>query len=93
MRTVKVETKLGQQLLNRGENYEGFYLEDVYKYPSIQKGIAWKNCFDMFKECEGATGFGICSHNTFAFSVSWFDKGGMHLITPNNHYYVLYPEH
>lgn len=90
---VKSTTKRGQALLARAENYEGYYLKDVYKEPSIQKEIAWMECFSMFKSCEGATGFGICSHNTFTFSVSWCDFHGMHLITPTNHYYVLYSNH
>lgn len=92
MRTVKATTKLGQSLIARGENKEGVRLEDVYSSYSSAKSRAWFNCWSEYKlSANNPHGFGICSHNKFAFSVSWFDDLGMHLITPTNHYYVLNP--
>lgn len=92
MRIVKASTKLGQSLIARGENKEGVRLEDVYSSYSVAKSYAWFQCWSEYIcSTNNPHGFAICSHNTFAFSVSWFDDYGMHLITKSNHYYVTNP--
>ena len=92
MRIVKASTKLGKSLIARGENVEGYRLSDVYSSYSVAKSDAFFQCWSEYIcSANNPHDFAICSHNTFAFSVSWFDDFGMHLITPTNHYYVLNP--
>lgn len=89
MITVKGTTKRGQQLYARGRIVEGSCLEDVYHSCSKAKRYAYEDCLDEYRNCkEPSWGFAICSHNTFSFSVSWLTTSGMHLITPNNHYFI-----
>lgn len=98
-RIVKASTSLGRKLCERGSNYEGYRLTDVYDNPSEEKHRAWDWCFNKYCEDRNSSGFGIISHNTFSFSVSWFfdycdpDTGelerAMQLETAQNSYTVL----
>ena len=69
---VKGSTVLGKKLISAGQNWEGYYLWQVYDNPSDSKKAAWDDCFEKYRNSLNAGVFGICSHNTFSFSVSWF---------------------
>lgn len=71
MKEVNASTKRGQQLVAMGSRYEGFTLTQVYDRPSAEKERAWQWCYDQYRETEDSTAFGICSHNTFQYTVSW----------------------
>ena len=47
----------------------------------LKKEQAWNKCYDEYCNTEGAEQFGICSHNSFSFTVSWFTPNGMRLET------------
>lgn len=49
-------------------------------------------CYDEYCNTEGAEQFGICSHNSFSFMVSWFTPNGMRLETTKNSYLVVFDE-
>lgn len=71
-RIVKASSSLGRKLCERGTNYDGYMLTDVYDNPSPEKQRAWDECFDRYYADLNSSDFSIVSHNTFNFSVSWF---------------------
>lgn len=90
MRRVKASTALGKRLCAIGENWEGTFLNQVYDTWSSAKQTAWNKCYDEYRSTEGAEQFSICSHNTFAFTCSWFTPEGMRLETSKNSYLVVF---
>lgn len=92
MRVVKASTPLGKRLIEIGQNYEGSFLRHVYKKWSREKEKVWDKCFDEYCKTEGAEAFGICSHNTLNFSVSWITPEGMRLETFRNSYLIVLDE-
>lgn len=91
MRVVKFESSLGRRLVNTGENWEGKFLHQVYDTYSKSKEIAWNECYQKYI-VENGTDFGICSHNSFSFTVSWFTDDGMRIETSKNSYLVVFPD-
>ena len=91
MKVVKANTYLGKKLVARGQNREGFSLNQIYDKWSDAKERAWNWCYEKYLEEKG-TDFSIVSHNTFGFSVSWFTEEGMRLETPQNSYLVVFDE-
>lgn len=73
MRIVKASTALGKRLIQTGQKWQGTFLNQVYD--------KWNKCYDEYCNTEGAEQFGICSHNNFSFTVSWFTPKGMRLET------------
>ena len=92
MKIVKYSTKEGKRLCAIGVNWEGFVLNSVYDHWSAAKEIAWDKCYDEFCKTPDARDFGICSHNNYGFSVSWFTHEGMRLETPYNSYLVVFDD-
>ncbi len=90
MRVVKANTAEGKRLIAIGQKWEGTFLNQVYDSWSNSKQYAWDKCFEEYSNTEGADAFGICSHNTFSFSVSWFTPKGMRLETFKNSYLVVF---
>lgn len=92
MRELKASTKAGQNILEKAQNYDGYFLHDVYDRPSHAKEQAWDWCWEQFRATEDADGFSICSHNTFGFTCSWFGtKDGENICrfeTKDNSYLV-----
>lgn len=88
MTIIKGTTAKGQQMLQRYSYHEGNSLYDVYDRPSHAKIWAYENCAD---KCyyENGRDFGICSHNTFGFTVSWRTADGLRIETASNSYLVL----
>ena len=89
MKVVKSNTVLGRRLLDIGSKYEGTFLRQVYNKCSREKELAWDKYFEEYCNTDGAEMFGICSHNNFNFSVSWFTPDGMRLETPKNSYLIV----
>ena len=89
MRVVKSNTALGRRLLDIGSKYEGTFLRQVYNNWSTEKELAWNKCYEEYCNTDGSEMFGICSHNNFSFSVSWFTPDGMRLETSKNSYLIV----
>lgn len=92
MRVVKASTALGKKLIQIGTQWQGTFLNQVYDKWSAEKEEAWNKCYDEYCNTEGAQQFGICSHNNFSFTVSWFTPKGMRLETSKNSYLVVFDE-
>lgn len=90
---VKGSTKKGQELLARGERYDGHELSDCYGSCSSAKISSFAVCRSEYKNTENAYGFHICSHNTNFYSVCWFGdydgENAFYLKTGKNNYVVL----
>ena len=96
MTIIKANSYKGKQLIAKGQNWEGKYLNQVYDSWSDAKQEAWTRCFEMCCE-EGGEEFSIVSHNTFEYINhlmlglrSWFTDAGMRYITPQNSYLVVW---
>lgn len=92
MRIVKASTSLGKRLIQTGQQYQGTFLNQVYDKWSAEKEEAWNKCYDEYCNTEGAEQFGICSHNSFSFTVSWFTPQGTRLETSKNSYLVVFDD-
>lgn len=92
MREVKASTALGKRLLAIGQQWEGTFLNQVYTTWSAEKEKSWDECYKEYCNTDGAEQFGICSHNTFSFTVSWFTPQGMRLETAKNSYLVIFDD-
>lgn len=91
MRIVKASTALGKKLIDMGTRWEGTHLRQIYDKWSDAKQVAWDRCYDEYCSADGASGFSICSHNTFQFTCSWFlADGSMRLETRDNSYLVVF---
>lgn len=90
MRIVKSSTSLGKRLVKMGEKWEGTFLNQVYDKWSADKEKAWNKCYDEYCNTMGAEMFGICAHNNFSFTLSWFTPKGMRIETSKNSYLVIF---
>ena len=88
METVSTRTQRGQELLSKAIRYDGYYLDDVYGSVSKAKSVAWRECLAKC-EAEGGKDFRICSHNGWAFSVSWKVADGWRMETAKNSYHII----
>ena len=88
-----INTKTGNRLYNRYVTCEGFYLSDVYNSYSPAKEQAYNWCWEKYMNTEGHNSFGICSHNTSFFTVSWNGlyngKEALFVETPSNSYIII----
>ena len=92
MRVVKSSTPLGRKIVDIGTNWEGTFLNQVYDSWSDAKQKAWEKCYDEYCNTEDAHMFGICSHNSYSFTCSWFTPLGMRLETSKNSYLVVFDD-
>lgn len=92
MEYIKASTKKGMFLLHRGECCEGYTLEDIYNSYSTEKHEAYVNCLEKYLSGIGSHDFHICSHNTFQFTVAWYEKREgekvLRIETANNSYCI-----
>lgn len=93
---VSYDTKKGKQLSTRCENYDGYYLSQVYGRFSETKRKIWDYWYNVYcNDLKGDT-WGIVSHNAQYFSVGWFSnvngKDVALLITPTHNYMIVYPD-
>lgn len=100
---VSYDTKKGKQLASRCENYDGYWLSQVYDRYSDRKRAIWEYWYQLYCDDSKADTWGIVSHNCQTFSLGWFttlpepvDKGLSRevsiLITPAHNYMIVYPE-
>ena len=90
---IKGSTKRGQNLIERGSQYEGYTLNQVYDSWSTAKENAYNWCFEKYRNTPESSAFSIISHNTFSFSVSWLGlyegENAMFIETSSNSYIIL----
>lgn len=100
---VNYETAKGKALSRRCENYDGYWLYQVYDKYSQAKQNAWEHWYDVYCDDSKSDNWAIVSHNCQTFSLGWFttlpepvDKGFSRdvsiLITPAHNYMIVYPE-
>ena len=82
-------TKKGLSVLGSASHYDGTYLNQVYNNCSDAKRAAYDDAYEMYCNDKNASGFGICSHNTFGFTVSWVSPGKVIFLTPVTEYIVI----
>ena len=92
MIVVKESTALGKKLIERGSQYDGTELYQIYDKWSDAKQKAFDWCYNQYLESEEHEAFSIISHNNFGFSVSWLCKDGLRIETPKNSYLVVFDE-
>ena len=90
-RVVKKESKLGQKIIHKYDNYEGVHLWDVYGHFSSAKINAFNYCKARQGELKGY-GFVITSHNIFQFTCAFEfrlnDKNWLAYFTSDNNFVV-----
>lgn len=93
---VRLSTKRGKALYERGSHWAGFSLNQIYERYSEAKRKAWEKCYDEYLASENSEAFSIISFNSFGFSVSWLctinGHRGMRILTPKNSYFVDFEE-
>ena len=93
---VKLSSKIGRNLCERGSRYDGMYLDQIYGKYSDAKRKAYDRCYNEYLASENNVAFSIISHNTFGFSVSWLctidGHDGMRIETPKNSYFIDFEE-
>ena len=82
-------SKAGEDILERASHFDGYYLSQVYDNPSAEKKRVYYDLFEMYSNDKNAQAFGICSHNGFAFTVSWVTKGQVLFFTKSKEYHVI----
>ena len=82
----------GKHILACASKWEGYRLEQVYIKPSEAKKRAYEEVLDMYYASEGHESFGICSHNTQGFTVSWLCKDGLVYLTAWSEYLIVFNE-
>jgi hypothetical protein len=92
MKILKASTKAGQNILRKAEQYEGFFLSNVYTDYSQKKENAFKWCEHEYLTSDNHSNFHICSHNSFGFTVAWHcninDEMCLRFETKDNTYIV-----
>lgn len=90
---VKGSTKRGQKLIKTGTHWEGNDLCQVYNNWSYSKQQAFDECWEDYLATPEHDAWGICSHNTSFFSVSWVGlyegENALYLRTGQTDYIVL----
>lgn len=100
---INYETTKGKQLSARCENYDGYWLSQIYDRYSDRKLAIWEYWYQLYCDDSKADTWAIVSHNCQTFSLGWFttlpeplDNGLSRevsiLITPRHNYMIVYPE-
>lgn len=93
MKLLKGSTKAGQNIIARGEHWIGDYLHQVYTSWSAEKQAEFDKCYDKYLSTPEHSAWGICSKNTWAFTVSWLGlfegENALFYETSKNSYVVL----
>lgn len=85
-------TVIGDRVIAMGSRWDGYDLHQVYDKWSQAKQAAYDEAYEMYCNSRHGESFGICSHNTFGFTVSWLHDDGMTVLTPNTEYLVIFNE-
>ena len=85
-------SKKGKEILELASKWEGDTLNQIYDRWSEEKQDAFDEAWEMYINSRHGNTFGICSHNTFGFTVSWFHDDGCTFLTKNTEYLVIFNE-
>ena len=90
---LNYSSKRGADIVKRGEKWEGNWLNQVYDSWSARKQQAFDWCYEKYLATPDHDAWGICSHNTNTFSVSWVGtyngENALFMETKSNSYVVL----
>lgn len=86
---LREDSKKGQEIIARASRWEGNTLEQVYERPSVAKRKAFDECWNMYCNSKNGSAFGICSHNSQMFTISWVDENEIVYLTNKNEYHVI----
>ena len=68
---LKGSTKTGQIIIEKGTQWIGDTLRQVYDTWSSTKQTEFDKCYEKYLSTPEHTAWGICAKNTYQFSVSW----------------------
>lgn len=71
MKILKGSTKAGENIISRGEQWIGNTLGQVYDSWSATKQEEFDKCYEKYLSTPEHSAWGICSKNTYQFTVSW----------------------
>ena len=86
------ETKAGKRVIAMGSRWDGNSLSQVYDTWSSAKEEAFDSAWEMYRNSRHGNSFGICSHNSYGFTVSWLHDDGLTVLTPTTEYLVIFNE-
>ena len=86
------DTKRGQEIIAMGSRWDGNDLHQVYDSWSQAKEYAFNEAWEMYCNAPNSDSFGICSHNSFGFTVSFLSDNGLTVLTPKTEYLVIFNE-
>lgn len=93
MKILKGSTKAGQNIIARGTQWIGDYLGQVYTSWSAEKQNEYDKCYQKYLSTPEHSAWGICSKNTWQFTVSWLGlydgENALFYETASNSYIVL----
>ena len=93
MKVLKGSTKAGQNIIARGEQWIGDSLAQVYTTWSQEKQDEYDKCYQKYLATPEHSAWGICSKNTWQFTVSWVGlfngENALFYETASNSYIVL----
>ena len=91
---LKYSTKRGFDIVNRGVQYQGTTLGQLYEKWSDAKQAAFDECYDKYLATPEHDSWGICSHTSIFFTVSWVGKyegqDALFYETHRNSYIVIF---
>ena len=82
-------TKKGQSIIDQASRHQGVWLHDVYSYWSDAKDEAFHEVYEMYSNDPDAHSFGICSHCSNFFTVSWISRNKIFFFTHMKEYVVI----
>ena len=85
-------TRKADEIITLGCRYEGYWLNQIYDRWSQAKQEAYDLAWDMYRNSRHGNTFGICSHNSFGFTVSWLSDDGLTVLTRDTEYLVIFNE-
>ena len=85
-------SKKGQEVLSLASQWDGYTLNQIYDRWSEAKQQAYDEAWEMYCNSRHGNSFGICSHNTFGFTLSWLHDDGCTVLTRSTEYLVIFNE-
>lgn len=91
---LKESSAKGKAIIQRGSQYKGATLRQVYDSWSQAKENAYNYCYNKYLATLDHDSFSICSANGWAFTCSWLGKyeeqDALFFETKDNSYIVLF---
>ncbi len=85
-------TKKGDEIIAKASRWDGNTLSQVYDHWSHDKQDAYDDAYEMYKNSRHGNSFGICSHNSYGFTVSWLHDDGLTFLTFKTEYLIIFNE-